>query len=154
MWCVLWMELSPSHYWILTLLPLDAICITTNCVVIGVCFATFVQKGGNRGLCCHKNSALQFLRSALQEVRPIATLFFEKCCYWLIILPWWHLVALVLIGVATVWCTCNQIEQCCYCLKLLPQSCWVVIFLTTIAIGRPCIATKFLRRCNSLLLLP
>jgi hypothetical protein len=27
------------------LLPLDAICITTNCVVIEVWFATFVQKG-------------------------------------------------------------------------------------------------------------
>ena len=37
------------HYKILTLFPLDAICITTNCVVIEVCFATFVQKSGNRG---------------------------------------------------------------------------------------------------------
>jgi ABC-type spermidine/putrescine transport system permease subunit II len=37
------------HYKILTLLPLDAICITTNCVVTGVCFAIFVQKRGNRG---------------------------------------------------------------------------------------------------------
>jgi hypothetical protein len=31
-------------------LPLDVICIITNCVVIGLCFATFVQKGGNRGI--------------------------------------------------------------------------------------------------------
>ena len=33
------------HYKISTLLPLDAICITTNYVVIGVCFETFIQKG-------------------------------------------------------------------------------------------------------------
>jgi hypothetical protein len=38
-----------SHYKISTLLPLDTICITTNYVVIGVCFATFVKKYGNRG---------------------------------------------------------------------------------------------------------
>jgi hypothetical protein len=42
-------QLLKSHYKISTLLPLDAICITTNCVVTGVCFATFVQKRGNRG---------------------------------------------------------------------------------------------------------
>jgi hypothetical protein len=30
------------------------------------------------GLCCHKNSALQFLCSALKEVRPIAALFLKS----------------------------------------------------------------------------
>jgi hypothetical protein len=38
-----------SRLHISILLPLDVICITTNRVVIGVCFATFVQNGGNRG---------------------------------------------------------------------------------------------------------
>jgi hypothetical protein len=42
-------QVRNTHYKISTLLPLDAICITTNCVVIGVCFATVVQKCGNRG---------------------------------------------------------------------------------------------------------
>jgi hypothetical protein len=106
-----------------------------------------------RWLCCHKNSALQYLPSPLQEVRPIATLLW-KVGYRFKILPWWHYVTLELIGVATDWCSCNHIEQCCHCLTWLPQCCWVIIFLTTIAKGRLCIATKFLRRCNSLFLLP
>jgi hypothetical protein len=48
------------YYKISTLLPLDAICITPNCVVIGVYFATFVQKGGNRGTMLPQKMCIAF----------------------------------------------------------------------------------------------
>ena len=71
------------------------------------------------GLCYHKNSALQFLRSALQEVRPIATLFFK--------------VLLLVNNISMMTFSCISIDWRCNCLVLLQPNRIVLLLLEIIA---------------------
>jgi hypothetical protein len=71
------------------------------------------------GLCWHKNSALQFLLSVLQEVRPIATLFLK--------------VLLLVNNIAMMIFSCISIDWRCNCLVLLQLNRTLLLLLEIIA---------------------
>jgi hypothetical protein len=77
------------------------------------------KKVAIEGLCCHKNSALHFLRSALQEVRPIATIFLK--------------VLLLVNNIAMMAFSCISIDWRCNCLVLLQPNRTVLLLLEIIA---------------------